>query len=514
MSDTKNSKSFLSGRTGDGKTAAIKMIAKNNADCSSEVDLLDMMLNHVSNSDIIRFVSELGADLSLFFQTLWKHVLVIEYIRIKYHIDTTTKSKNWILQFAEFFQNDPTKKRALQYLNDWGSDFWITMDESARQVTETYEKRLQAELGSELEAANAKVGYARNIGREKKANYIHRAQKILHSEQLADLSKVMTALKAYGENTKQRHYYILIDRLDEKWVDDSIRFHLIRALIDTLKNFGKIRDLKVVVAIRVDVLERVINETRDIGFQRDKFEDQSYRIDWTKDRLKSIVNKRINLMCRRTYTKDNVTFEHLFPKQVNGKNAFEYMLDRSFYRPRDLILFTNACLKEAVDNSEVTPTNIKDAERNYSNWMLDSLISEWASVLPSLEILLKKLSNCSVFWHLEDVLNSDFLVDLYAQLEGKKLHVEDSIYCACKAYFENDSLANYHQVVGVIGSELYRVGIIGIKLQSGDRYRFSYKDEPILKATNLTPGTSVQFHQAFHITLNIHPNNKARMRKL
>lgn len=61
----------------------------------------------------------------------------------------------------------------------------------------------------------------------------------------------------------------MIDKLDEKWVDETVRFDLIRALIECLRSFNKISKLKVVVAIREDVLERVVQDNRDIGFQRE-----------------------------------------------------------------------------------------------------------------------------------------------------------------------------------------------------------------------------------------------------
>jgi hypothetical protein len=340
--------SFLSGRTGDGKTAALKMILKNNKETSSEVDLLDMALDYVSNSDILKFVSELGVDLTLFFQTLWKHVLVIEYIRLKYNIDSNHKSQTWLESFSSFVKQDPRQEKALKYLRKWGGQFWITMDESIHQVTEHYIGNLKAELGSELASHVARVGYSRNLSKEKKMNVVHRAKKVLDGNQLAELSRVLGALKKYGKNDSKRCYYVVVDGIDERWVDESIRFKLIRALIDALKAFGKIRDLKVAVAIRVDVLERVIVETRDLGFQRDKFSDQAYRIRWTREQLKSVINKRINLMCRRRFTKENVTFEHMFKNNVNQKRAFDYMLERSLYRPRDLIIFVNACLEEAV----------------------------------------------------------------------------------------------------------------------------------------------------------------------
>ena len=75
-----------------------------------------------------------------------------------------------------------------------------------------------------------------------------------------------------SDGDQMKEFYILVDRLDERWVDDSIRFRMIKALMETLKSFRKIRNLKILVALRQDVLERVVQETNDISFQREKFE--------------------------------------------------------------------------------------------------------------------------------------------------------------------------------------------------------------------------------------------------
>ncbi|MNI99331.1 hypothetical protein D3C73_1583820 [compost metagenome] len=73
---------------------------------------------------------------------------------------------------------------------------------------------------------------------------------------------------ASTSNEDMQQCFILIDKLDERWVDESIRFRLIRALIASLKSFKAVRNLKVLVALRTDILERVVQETSDITFQR------------------------------------------------------------------------------------------------------------------------------------------------------------------------------------------------------------------------------------------------------
>lgn len=258
LQDINSSKLFASGRTGSGKTALIRMIRKNNSNVS-EIDLSELALAYVSNSDIIQFLHAINVDLDLLYQALWKHVFCIEYIRLRFSVEDSSKSSSLFHSIAARFGNDPRRKRAIEYLRKWESKFWITMDENIREITEKIEREIDAELSAEIEKFKARAGYARTLSSEKKSSLVARAKKVVNSNLLSDLAKVMDLLSDY-ENTGRnyKNYYIVIDRLDEKWVDEKIRYDLIRALIECLRSFRKIHDLKIIVAIRSDVLERVI----------------------------------------------------------------------------------------------------------------------------------------------------------------------------------------------------------------------------------------------------------------
>lgn len=108
-------------------------------------------------------------------------------------------------------------------------------------------------------------------------------------------------------NNKQQKYYIVIDKLDDEWGDNDndndIRYRLIRALIETIRGFRKIVPVKIIVALRTDLLYRVFDRTRDSGFQEEKYEDYILHIKWRKNELRDLLDKRINLLIRETYTK-------------------------------------------------------------------------------------------------------------------------------------------------------------------------------------------------------------------
>jgi len=359
LGDIETSKLFISGRTGAGKTALIRMLQKQKPS-TSEIDLAELALNYVANSDIIQFLNALGIDLDLFFQALWKHVFCIEYIRLKFNVKNPEQSKFLFSAISNFFIGDERTKVPIKYLRDWEGKFWITMDENIKEITQKIESEISAEFSGEIEKFKGRAGYARSLSDEKRSALVSRAKKIINSELLSELSKVMELLAKYeADNRHKKDYFILVDRIDEKWVDDSIRFQLIRALIECLRSFRKIRDLKIIVSMRSDVLERVIQDNDHPGFQREKYDDYFLRLKWDRTQLKNLVDTRLNYLFRRKYSSDNIFFYDIFDRKVGNKDSFDYLIERTLMRPRDIISFVNLCLTASEGKNKVSQTIIK-----------------------------------------------------------------------------------------------------------------------------------------------------------
>jgi hypothetical protein len=355
----------LVGRTGAGKTAILRYI-KSGTDHSVSIDPADIAMSYISNSDCLTFLTAVGADLDLIFQYLWKHVLCIEFIRLYWDVGDEQSSKNIFGSLLSLFGRDDRRKRALNYLKEWEGKFWITMDENIREITEKIGNDIKASLGAELAEFKSDVSYARNLTADKRSEIIYRSKNIIKPGQLSELSGVIDILadSALDGQKKydQKKFYILIDKLDERWVDASVRFRLIRSLLETLKTFRKIQNLKIIVSLRIDVLEKVLQETRDITFQREKYEDYFVKIKWDRNLLRSLIDERIKKLFRRKYTGKEITFTDVFPNNVGNISPFDYMVEKTLYRPRDIIAFINQCLMEAQGIMKLLGTKL-DAPR-------------------------------------------------------------------------------------------------------------------------------------------------------
>jgi hypothetical protein len=243
----------VDGRTGSGKTAILKYI-HSKSEHSVEIDPSEMAMSYVSNSDALNFLHAIGADLDLLFQALWKHVLCIEFIRLKFSVTNEMSSVSVFERLKARFSKDARKTRAIKYLKDWEGKFWITMDQNIKELTERVENAVKAELGAEIEKFKAGGQYEKRLSTDKKSEFVARVRKIISSDQLAELSGVIEMLSESESGEEMKHFHILIDKLDEHWVDVSIRFKLIRSLIESLKSFRRITNLKILVALRSDAL--------------------------------------------------------------------------------------------------------------------------------------------------------------------------------------------------------------------------------------------------------------------
>lgn len=179
----------VAGRTGSGKTAILRYLEAKSRHATA-IDPFEMSMGYVSNSDALRFLQAIGADLDLFFQVLWKHVLCIEYIRMRWDVDSTEKSQNIFLKVFDRFTRDDRKKKSLDYIRKWQGKFWITMDQNIKELTEVIESKLHTEIGGEIEKFKAGGQYDKRMSREKKSEIVARTRKIISSDQLAELHGV------------------------------------------------------------------------------------------------------------------------------------------------------------------------------------------------------------------------------------------------------------------------------------------------------------------------------------
>src|SRR3989339_2279946 len=146
LRDCSDPRSIIVGRTGVGKTALIKQL-NNGEEHVAEISPDDLALTYISNSTILKFLINIGVNLDIFFKLLWKHVLAVEIIKLRFKI-CDENGKNIFFQFIEDKFKEDKEKQAIDYLKKWGDKFWEETESRVREVTTKLEQEITGEFSS------------------------------------------------------------------------------------------------------------------------------------------------------------------------------------------------------------------------------------------------------------------------------------------------------------------------------------------------------------------------------
>ncbi len=499
--DCADHRRIVLGRTGAGKTALLNQLLERSVTAIS-IKPESLALAYISNSTILQFVHSLGVSLDIFFKLLWRHVFTVEVIKAHFHLDSPN-AKEGLVEWLRGVFSDKKRhhEKALAYLEQWGTKFWEQTDYRIEELTTKLESELKASITAEIPATKINLSGGESLSQEEKAKVVERAKYVVNQVQIQELSYVLELLDTILEDPKKK-YYIVIDRLDENWVEEGVRYLLIRALIETVRDFCKVRHAKIIIALRYDLIDRVIRLSRGPGFQEEKYESLYLNLSWSGEQLTELLDKRIGRMVRQSYTKQLVTHKDLLPKAVDKQPTIDYILDRTLMRPRDMIIFFNACIRQAHDNPTVTSAMLKEAEGEYSRQRLRSLADEWIAEYPELLTMVDVLKNRPARFTVQDITDEQ-CVNLAIRLLDSKRGTDKELAEALKD-IENDPTRTTAFRNWLIVA-FYRVSLIGLKLESFETVTWSATGRRTVSAAEIAQTTKVAVHPCFWRSLGINP---------
>jgi hypothetical protein len=489
------------GRTGSGKTALLLEVKKR-VDNAIELSPEALSLGFLINSSVLSFFEEAGVHLDAFYKLLWQHVFCVELIKRRYQITNEERQRDFWHRCREFFEQDKAKEEALRYLEQWGRNFWEETTTRVKEFTNRLETELSANANVDLNVIKLGAKGVAKLSADEKAEVVNHGQRIVNNVHIRDLHNLINVLQENILEDRRRPFYILIDRLDENWVDDRIRFKLIRALIEAVRSFRSVRNVKVLVALRTDLLFSVLNRSVQPGFQTEKYEALYSRIPWSRDLLVRLLDLRTASLFRHRYTQETVKLEKILPpNQIEQRSATDYILDRTFFRPREAILFINECIARADGRARISVDILRTAEGTYSTKRMASLAEEWAHEYPLLTTTANIVQKRNARFQLRDIDEED-ATKLMALVLEKDEGSRDPIAKAAKNYLAQSG-ADYRDFVKLAVCILYQAGLIGVKLAPHLRTQWSYLDEPVISADRLSETTDVRVHMTFWLTLNV-----------
>lgn len=509
LQDCGEPKRIVVGRVGAGKSALLGRLLDKSAN-AIEVKAEDLSLNWISNSDIIQFFENAGVKLDLFYQLLWKHVFVVELLKRRYRI-TERDPKAFLANFHDLFRRDPAKQRAIQYLEEWGDKFWLDTELRVKEFATKLETKLTSSIDSKYGPINLSAAGAKNLSDEIRGEIVHKAQSIVNVNQVRELGEIINFLADDVFSDPLNRYYVVMDRLDDAWVDDRIRYKLIRALIDTVKAFVRVRSVKIVIALREDLLRIVFDQTREAGFQEEKYESLFLRLRWKPAQLRELLDLRIGrMLIREQYTSKKVTFNDVFRGEVRGESAFDYVIGRSLNRPRDVIAFVNCCIELCENKEHIPPSAVQDAEKMYSDGRLRSLADEWRTHYPDLIVYAELIRGRPASFKFTEITEEHFHQFMTYAFES--LPEEDAFKILVSEYLESKRSMNFclQQVL----KNLYTTSVVGIKPQATDKTSWSYLEDRGVPDGQYKSSSSIHVHKMLWRSLDtFQPARLANHRK-
>jgi hypothetical protein len=503
--DIDNPSAIVLGRTGAGKSALLLHI-EDTQENVSRIDPENLSLNFISNSTIIRYFEDLGVDLGVFYQLLWRHVLVVELLKLKKEFYDQESAKKWFAGIYNALNRNPKRQAALEYLTRFSAQFWLDTEKRVREVVQKIESTVEEQIGMKAEVLKQKFEASSSSNdkqlHQETAEIIYKAQEVVNAVQIQELSELLNFLAEDIFDDKKAHYYLLIDDLDTGWVHESLRFKLIRALIETLRKFRRVSNVKIVISLRADLLHTVMTKTEGRGFQSEKFEDMMLRLRWSQDDLRWLIEERLNFIFKDQYTGKRIRFEDVFTSRIGDSDPLAYMLDRSFYRPRDLISYVNQCFEEAEPGAASIPARlVRQAEAEYSNKRFRAIIEEWEGAYGDLETVLESLKDLQARFTYSD-LTDKFFENICINLVAGDGYRQGRFVAICNGIVSNEH-PTYDHLRRTYLEVLYIVGAIGIKRSSGSKFEWSYKNDPVLNMALVDADTKFAVHPMLHRRLNL-----------
>lgn len=520
LMNTSEARFLILGRTGVGKTALLEKI-KSSTEHVSMLDPEELSMQYLHSSTILKIILGWGINLEMFYKFLWRHVCILELIRMRYGEVTDVPSTiDRIFDVTNLINRGgkKTKETSHDYLKKYAGDYWVKTDTRIKTLANELSTRLSEDdaIGAQLKLAGFTAGVSsQSIGARESTTKINyevkdRVQNIVSDYLIADLNRVIELLAEYGFNDPQKRYYLLIDNLDKDWMpDDDLYLDLIRSLIGSVNDVNhKLAGVKILVALRDNIFFRVYKKTTKHEPQREKLADVTLNVKWTKPDLIELINKRLETVyaeARADSQHPPPTFADILPlkKKKYSQDPQQYIIDRTFMRPRDIIDFVNVYL-DLVSRASGKPTwtSLFQAELMYSKGRLDSIHDEWKDSYFGLPALYKVLGKMGVSFRASDISQDD----IDAVLSNELCENCSWLKSLQEGYLTDR--ATYDDIRKEFVQAGFITGLLGVKAPDNESVLYSYQLSSFSLSRQTEEGfflnSDLYVHKAFWKVLGIH----------
>jgi len=206
----------------------------------------------------------------------------------------------------------------------------------------------------------------------------------IRSAELTKLYRV-EELDAYlttmDEGLRKSRVSIFVDELDTGWDASEDAKAFVAGLFQACTTLNRRNEnLRIFVSLRQELYDNIPALYDDTQKYRDLFTT----IRWDSKSLTDLIVKRIVYYVPEL---KNLSDDEVIEAVFGSRDVLEYILDRSLYRPRDLIFFADLALRRAREITEKLPIPeqaVLDVELDYSTSRMNDLGAEYRFQYPEL----------------------------------------------------------------------------------------------------------------------------------
>lgn len=451
------SKSILLGNRGTGKSAIFKVLAER-AKKNGKI-VIELNPEHYSYemlSTILLSEKEGSWAKHGAFTSAWKYLILIKVMQELKDAGPTIKTGS--------------AARVYQYLRDNHKG----QQDNPISVLISYLKRIE---GFKIGSVEASV-------------------KTAELAKLYRLQEIEPLLSDIKELLKRKPVVVFVDELDKGWDNSEDAKAFVSGLFQAAVSLNEIsQNMTVYVSLRQELYDSIPALYEDTQKYRDLIET----IHWDESSLKSVVASRIRYSYSEFKNKsDDEAWSEIFAETLayRKSKSFNYFVDRTLYRPRELIQFCSDAVTEAK-STNILPIDydvVSRVELDYSVAREKDISAEYRFQYPGLESVFE------VFRGRVYVFDRSDLEYLCLQISTKELRTDS---CACWVLDQDPDYVI--EVLWTVGF-LRALAIGGLKARR--RSGSSYVGPHQVSTLNLRTITHFQVHPMFRSALGMREPKK------
>jgi len=219
---------------------------------------------------------------------------------------------------------------------------------------------------------------------------------------------------------KKTRVSVLVDELDQGWDASEDAQAFVAGLFQACTSINRLapNHLRIYVSLRQELYENIPSIYDDAQKYRDLFQS----IHWDHEQLYLLLTSRIRHYIPELWNRsDDECWRSVFAEQ----RSFRYMLERSLYRPRELITYATEALECVRSHRRAIPLShdtVTLVEHGYSQARMQDVVSEFRFQYPGLDSVFEHFRGKTVSWdrdRIEDLLIKISLGELPVHREAR-----------------------------------------------------------------------------------------------